>query len=236
MQLNLSGYQGDLKDLAARIRRRALSPLAFSASELVDQLQYAWREATTFDDVADELPVAAWLVHRKGMELIGGSEPMEPDPESEIRVSAEWIPAAVEALKALTEAEGPARAGPPRWPSPAPPKLLDATPWRLVLAWPPGRPPRPAPLPQVVVPPTALWRRGLKLVHWLRRRKGQGLWKDLAKDLERDQQVEAFMVLLSLWAHHRVELKQAAPYADLMVRSRFGAEPSRKAVGDGHNG
>lgn len=235
MQLNLVGYQGDLSDLAARIRRRALSPLAISASELVGQLQEGWRDATTFDDVADELPVAAWLVHRKGMELIPGSEPVEPEPERVTGVEAAWIPAAIAELKELAQREGPAVAGPSRWPSPIAPRLLEATPWRLVLAWPPGRPPRTAPPPQVVVPPTALWRRGLKLVHWLKRRQGEGSWKDLAKGLEPEQQVEAFMMLLSLWAHHRVELKQAAPYADLVVSSRFGSGTgSRKAVGDGH--
>jgi chromatin segregation and condensation protein Rec8/ScpA/Scc1 (kleisin family) len=217
-QLKLEGYQGTLVDLATHLRRRRIDPLSFSATELIRQLRARWRgaEIPSLNEVAEELPVAAWVVRRKGLGLIPGSrEEPEPEPAEDV---PPWdaLPVLTEWLKARAVAAH-AWGGVARWPEPAPPLIPDATPWRLLWAWPPGRLPRGRPAPQVVMRTHPLWRRGLRLIHWLSRQPKGGILQDWMTGRTREEQVDVLLVLLSLWARRRVELSQAAPYGPLKV-------------------
>ena len=218
--LKIQGYQGSLSDLASHLRRRRIDALTISARELVEQLREAWQpvDIPSFDEVADELPVAAWVVRRKGQSLIPGS--VEEEGE-EPPAAAPWA-ALVELVGVLMDRypAAYARYGPPRWPSPPPPEIHDATPWRLRWAWPPGRPAPRRPAPEVVLPGEPLWRRGLLVAHWLRRQRGQGRYAELAESLAPDEQVDLFLIVLALWARRRLSLDQREAYGPLTIRLR----------------
>jgi chromatin segregation and condensation protein Rec8/ScpA/Scc1 (kleisin family) len=218
--LRLDGYQGSLTDLAAHLRKRRIDALSISARELVRQLRAAWQptEVPWLDAVADELPVAAWVVRQKGLSLIPGSAGPEPD-SGEPAAAWEALPALAAILRDR-RAAAYAWYGPPRWPRPAPPEIPDATPWRLRWAWPPGRPTLRPPAPQVVVPSRPLWRRGLLLAHWLRRHGGRGDYHELVQGLSREDQVEVFLVVLALWARRRLALRQDGVYGAVTIRVR----------------
>jgi chromatin segregation and condensation protein Rec8/ScpA/Scc1 (kleisin family) len=233
-ELKLGGYQGSLLDLATHLRRRRLDPLTISATELVRQLRSGWRtpRVPSLDMVADELPVAAWVVRRKGLRLIPGSAD-DPEPD-ESPPDPPWA-----ALPALTEwlrqqyGANHTWGGPARWPDPLPPEIPDATPWRLRWAWPPGRAPRPTPPPAVVVRTHPLWRRGLYVVHWLRRRPGGGTFQELARARPRPEQVDMLLVILALWARRRIAVGQDAPYGPLRVQLAAAAHGEGDGHGDG---
>jgi chromatin segregation and condensation protein Rec8/ScpA/Scc1 (kleisin family) len=221
--LKLQGYQGSLVDLATHLRRHRLDPLAISAVELVRQLRAHWQVAGPpgLDEVADELPIAAWVVRRKGARLIPGNEdPPEPElpPEEAPWAGLEPLSAWLQHRQAAAYAQG----GVPRWPLPPPAEVPDATPWRLRWAWPPGRIRKPRAAPEVLVRSDPLWRRGLYVAHWLRRRPGGGRFDELTEGMGRSEQVDVFLVLLSLWARRRVQMMQPGAYAPLVIRAASG--------------
>lgn len=217
LTLKLSHYEGSLEDLVARIRSRRLDPLSVDAHLMVTQCRAMWREAATVDEVADDLPQAAWVLRRKGQSVLPGAED-EPVSEPVAEDALAWVrPAALmfqDWLLRVPAGEG----GPPSWPDPLPRPPKDATPHRLAMAWPPGRPRKEAPPPTLVVAPTALWRRGLWLVRRLRRPPAPTAWDELVSGQDVAGRVEAFGILLALWARERVELQQSVPFGPLTVR------------------
>ncbi len=218
LTLTLTHYKGSLEDLVARIRARRLDPLSIDTYQMVAQCRLRWRELDSVDEVAEDLPQAAWVLHRKGQSVLPGSAPEpEPDPPPELE-AAPWVRPAALLLRALHLKTPPGEGGPVRWPDPSPRVPRDATPYRLAMAWPPGRPRREPPPPALVVPTRALWRRGLALVRRLGRRRETRTWDELVAGQGTSGQVETFSILLALWARERVELTQSVPFGPLMVR------------------
>lgn len=216
VQLRLEGYQGNLSDLVHRLKRRSLDVGTICASDLVAQLQEGWKLAPTLESVADDLPVAAWVIHRKGLGLLP-QEPEMAEPEGDGGESVRWVKEASLGLRHRWATIAHPISGPARWPDPLEPRLIEATPWRLRMAWPPGRIRKSPPAPVVILAPRALWRRGLEAVRRIRRYGGRCRWEDLVQGLSREDTVETFMVMLSLWARHRLILRQDAPLSSLEV-------------------
>ncbi len=218
LTLTLSHYEGSLEDLVARIRARRLDPLSIDAYLMVTQCRARWREVESVDDVAEDLPQAAWVLRRKGQSVLPGAMPEpEPEPPPELE-AAPWVRPAALLLRDLAREIPLGEGGPPRWPDPAPRMPRDATPYRLAMAWPPGRPRREAAPPALVVPTRALWRRGLALIRRIGPRPKPTTWDDLVAGQGTSGQVEAFSILLALWARERVELTQSVPFGPLTVR------------------
>jgi chromatin segregation and condensation protein Rec8/ScpA/Scc1 (kleisin family) len=214
--VNLAGYRGSVDGLVLLLRRGRLDPVAVSASDLLRQCREQW-EDDPVDQVADDLPLVAWALHLKGRALLaedlGDGEAPEPEPP------AAWVAEAGRRLFEHWRATPQGAGGPSRWPDPVPPPPADATPWRLALAWPPGRPPRrPARATVVVVPPRALWRRAAALLRRLRRHPEGIDFAVLTAAANRAERVEAFAVVLALWGRRRLWLGQTQPFGPLRIR------------------
>jgi chromatin segregation and condensation protein Rec8/ScpA/Scc1 (kleisin family) len=216
LTLKLTHYEGSLEELVSRIRSRRLDPLNIDAHQMVTQCRTGWKDAVSVDEVADDLPKAAWVLHRKGQSVLPGAiEVEEPEPVAE---DAEpWVRPAALLLRAYFETVPQGSGGAPRWPDALPRPPRDATPYRLAMAWPPGRPRREDPPPALVVPPEALWRRGLSLVRRLRARPHTTGWEELVAGQDIAGRVETFGILMALWARQRVELRQSVPFGPLTV-------------------
>jgi chromatin segregation and condensation protein Rec8/ScpA/Scc1 (kleisin family) len=216
LTLSLNQYQGNLRDLVARIRRHSLSAMDIPVSQLVRQLRVHWEAVQQVDVIADDLPVTAWVLGRKAQELV--ADPVDPEPPAPD--DRAWVLEAVEVLKRHLAAVEPAVIGPPRWPTPTWPAIADAHPWRLPLAWPPGRPRRPPP-PATVVPPTVpLWRRALVLVRRLRRLGRAAAFQQVVADLPVGEQVEQFLVVMALWSRGRLDAEQSEAFGPLHLTMR----------------
>lgn len=223
--LRLESYQGNLADLVQRLKRRSLDAGTICASDLVAQLQEGWKLAPTLESVADDLPVAAWVLHRKGLGLLPQEiEGVEPETDGGGDESHRWLQEASEALRHRWATVAHPISGPARWPGPNEPRLIEATPWRLRMAWPPGRIRKAKPAPVIILAPRSLWRRGLEAVRRIRRHEGTCRWEDLIQGLSREDTVETFLVMLSLWARHRLTLRQDAPFAPLEVAIHIRGE------------
>jgi chromatin segregation and condensation protein Rec8/ScpA/Scc1 (kleisin family) len=224
----------------ARLRRRAIPAVDISAAELIDQLRRHWRTVHPVDRVAEELPVAAWVLMRKTHELLQDPDPADVIP-SESAADRAWVEAAAAGLLQHAANLRPTLSGPPRWPEPTWPPIVDAHPWRLPLAWPPGRPARPQPLPTLVTGEVPLWSRALELLRRVRRAGASAEFGALVQDLPIDQQVEQFVVMVALWARGRLDAAQPAPFGPLKLalvtrRRRAGAAPRTRGEAGGHDG
>lgn len=217
--LALGQYVGTLADLASRLRRRTLAALGLSATDLIQQLRRHWRTVETVDRVADEMPVAAWVLSKKIREVL--AEPDENPDEAERLDERPWVQDTTALLREYREVLSPVAFGPPRWPSPGWPAIRDAHPWRLPLAWPPGRPPRAShPLRATVEPEAPLWRRALLLVRRIRHAPEGASFQQLVADLPRAAQVEQFLVVMALWARGRVAAAQDESFGPLRLTLR----------------
>jgi chromatin segregation and condensation protein Rec8/ScpA/Scc1 (kleisin family) len=225
--LHLGRYQGNLAGLADRLRRRRLDAREIEARELVRQLKTHWATAHGIDTVADELPLAAWVIRQKALALL----PAEPAPEATEAVSA-WPEARAwgEALRRFYEQRAPAVAGPPRWPDALPPTVADATPERLRASWPPTRPARVPPAPVPVPAPLPLWRRALTVARRLRQGGPRQPWSRLVAGWGRPRRVDTFFILLVLWHRGTVELAQPEPASEPEVTWHGRRIPSRSAA------
>jgi len=184
---------------------------------MVLQCRARWREAPTLDEVADDLPQAAWVLRRKGQSVLPGVEDTEEEPEPVAAAAEPWVRPAALMLRTRVQSLAPGDGGPPRWPDPIPPPPRDATPYRLAMAWPPGRPRREPPPPALVMSSEALWRRGLALVRRLRPRPHPTGWDELVAGQDVAGRVETFAILMALWARGRVDLRQSVPFGPLSV-------------------
>jgi hypothetical protein len=207
-----------LAELANAVRRRRLDPLAVRVHELAQALRRQFGGTpTAVEALADALPLAAWVVWRKGRRLLGETMPAEPEPPA---LPFDAVPDLEPAVAWLEDRYRAAYAywGVRRWPPAPPPPVAGATLDRLLGAWPSGRRPRAVAEAQVVLS-DPLWRGGIAVVRWLRRFRGRP-FQDLLSGLDRPRQVEYFWVLVALWARGRVEVDQAAPYGPLRVHLR----------------
>lgn len=203
--LDFVRYRGSLAGLAERLRRRRLDVREIGATELVRQLKAYWATVETVDPVADDLPVAAWVIRQKASALVPGETAPEPqDPEPAPAGVSRWG----EVLRLAYESRVVAVAGPPRWPDAVPPTVAGASPERLVASWPPTRPRRPPPDPVPVPMPPPLWRRALEVIRRLRRDGARLTWSRLVAGWARPRRVDAFLILLALWRRGTVELVQ----------------------------
>ncbi len=214
--LQLEGYQGSLGELVAGLKGRRVDPLGLSATELVRQCRVQWQAVASVDEVAEELPDTAWILRRKGQALF--PEATEETPESPPGLRAPWLETAGVLLRDLWLQTPPGLGGPPRWPDPTPRPPRDATPWRLALAWPTGRPRRPPAVATVVVPTRTWWRRGMALLRRLRGRPDGIEWRELAAHWGRREGVEAFTVVMALWGRQHLSLQQERPFGPLRVQ------------------
>jgi len=206
-----------------RIRRHALSALDIPVSQLVQQLRMHWETMEHVDAIADDLPVTAWVLGRKALELV--ADPVDPDPP--VPDDRAWVAEAVAVLKRHGAGVEPVVEGPPRWPSPTWPAIADAHPWRLPLAWPPGRPRRRTPPPTVVPPTVPLWRRALVLVRRLRRLGRAAAFQEVVADLPVGEQVEQFLVVMALWSRGRLDAEQSEPFGPLHLTMRSRRQSGR---------
>jgi chromatin segregation and condensation protein Rec8/ScpA/Scc1 (kleisin family) len=214
--VNLAGYRGSVDGLVVLLRRGRLDPVALSATDLLRQCREQW-EDDPVDQVADDLPLVAWALHLKGRALL--AEDLDDRGPDDPAPAAEWVAEAARQLYEHWRATPQGAGGPPRWPDPMPPPPADATPWRLALAWPPGRPPRRSIRPTVVVvPPRALWRRAADLLRRLRRHPDGVEFAALTAAASRSERVEAFAVVLALWGRRRLWLGQTRPFGPLRIR------------------
>ncbi|MDA8200902.1 MAG: hypothetical protein M0Z54_15995 [Thermaerobacter sp.] len=214
--LSLGFYQGSLSDLASRLKRRTLPALGISATLLIQQLRQHWRMVDGVDRIAEEMPVAAWVLGRKMRELLAERE---EDPEDEdVLDGRPWVQAAVASLRTTTAHQDPVMPGPPRWPVPGWPPIRDAHAWRLPLMWPPRRAqPQARPSAAVVAPDPPLWRRALLLLRRIRRSPDDD-FQTLVSDLPVPLQVEQFLVVMALWSRGRLAPSQRHSYGPLSLR------------------
>ncbi len=214
--ISLGPYQGSLSDLASRLKRRTLAALGLSATLLIQQLRQHWRTLDGVDRVAEEMPVAAWVLARKMRELLAERE---EDPEDEdVFDGRPWVQAAVVRLRTIAAHQDPVMPGPARWPVPGWPPIRDAHAWRLPLMWPPRRvQPLARPVAAVVEPDPPLWRRALLL--WRRiRRSPEDDFQTLVSDLPVPLQVEQFLVVMALWSRGRLAPSQRHSFGPLSLR------------------
>lgn len=214
--ISLGPYQGSLSDLASRLKRRTLAALGISTTLLIQQLRQHWRTLDGVDRMADEMPVAAWVLGRKMRELLAERE---EDPEdAEFLDGRLWVQDAVAALRSTTTRQAPVMPGPARWPAPGWPAIRDAHPWRLLLMWPPHRDQRRVrAVPAVVEPDPPLWRRALLLLRRIRRAPEDD-FQTLVSDLPVPLQVEQFLVMMALWSRGRLAPSQRHSFGPLTLR------------------
>ncbi len=222
--ISLGPYQGSLSDLASRLKRRTLAALGISATLLIQQLRQHWRTLDGVDRIADEMPVAAWVLGRKMRELLAERE---EDPEDDdVFDGRPWVQEAVASLRTITAHQGPVMPGPARWPAPGWPPIRDAHAWRLPLMWPPLRVQRHArPIAAVVAPDPPLWRRALLLLRRIRRAPEDD-FQTLVSDLPVPLQVEQFLVVMALWSRGRLAPSQRHSFGPLTLR--IVARPARR--------
>ncbi len=217
----MAQYAGTLADLAARLRRRTLAALGISATELIAQLRRHWRTVEGVDRIADEMPVAAWVLGKKIREVLAETEEDADAEGDEAFDDRLWVEEATAALREYREVLHPTAAGPPRWPSPGWPAIRDAHPWRLPLAWPPGRAPRREKPPgATVAPDPPLWRRAMLLIRRLRRAAPGADFQSLVADLPRAARVEQFLVVMALWSRGRLVASQTEAFGPLVLALR----------------
>ncbi len=214
--ISLGAYEGNLSELATRLKRRTLGALGLSATLLIQQLRQHWRTLEGVDRMAEEMPVAAWVLGRKMRELLAERE---QDPgDDEFFDARPWVLEAVRALHSTTDHQAPVMAGPPRWPTPGWPAIRDAHQWRLPLMWPPQRARRAGrPTPAVVEPDPPLWRRAMLLLRRIRRSPNDD-FQTLVADLPVSVQVEQFLVMIALWSRGRLATSQRASFGPLTLR------------------
>ncbi len=220
--ISLGPYQGNLSELASRLKRRTLAALGLSTTQLVWQLRQHWRTLDGVDRMAEEMPVAAWILSRKMRELLAERDEDPRDEMDEMDEEAvddrPWVQEAVAALRNLPALQDPVLAGPVRWPAPGWPAIRDAHAWRLPLMWPPERAGRRArPTPAVVRPDPPLWRRALLLLRRLRRAPRDD-FQTLVADLPVAVQVEQFLVVMALWSRGRLAPSQRESFGPLTLR------------------
>ncbi|MCL8208668.1 MAG: hypothetical protein K6V97_11435 [Actinomycetia bacterium] len=223
--LRLVHFRGSLAGLAERLRRRRLEARDIRATELVRQLRAYWATVESVDPVADELPVAAWVIRQKAAAMVPAETPPEPPPPAPPAGVDAWA----ETLRRLYAARVPAVAGPPRWPDAGPPRIAGATPARLAAAWPPTRQKRPPPVPVAVPTPPPLWRRAREVLQRLRRGGARVRWSRLVAGWGRPRRVDAFLIVLALWRRGAVDVIQEDASGEPEVSWRGRRSPARSA-------